>query len=151
MLGKLSSTSADVGAVLNPTLHILGREPASLVNCLRPILEIRFGEIGVSQNEGYHLRLPIKRTTVITIFWWGLYWVPPIYGNYQIFIGRTCLACCAFSQTMRHLTHYYMLLLSLFFVLLPLLPSLLRSPPLLLLLLLLLLLPYLCYQYYYDS
>ena len=37
-------------------------------------------KMGVSQNEGYYLGVPIIRSVVF----WGLYWGPPILGNYQI-------------------------------------------------------------------
>ena len=33
-----------------------------------------------SQNLGYHVGVPHKRTIVF----WGLYWGPPILGNYHI-------------------------------------------------------------------
>ena len=36
--------------------------------------------MGVSQNWGYHFGVPIIRTIV----YWGLYWGPPILGNYHI-------------------------------------------------------------------
>ena len=36
----------------------------------------------VSQNWGYHFGVPITRTVV----YWGLYWGPPILGNYHILV-----------------------------------------------------------------
>ena len=36
--------------------------------------------MGVSQNYGYHFGVPAVRTVVF----WGLYWDPPILGNYHI-------------------------------------------------------------------
>ena len=43
--------------------------------------------MGVSQNGGTILGVPIKRIMVF----WGLYWGPPILGNYHIgdYMGST--------------------------------------------------------------
>ena len=40
-------------------------------------------QMGVSQNYGYLFGVPIIRIIVF----WGLYWGPPILGNYQIKLG----------------------------------------------------------------
>ena len=44
-------------------------------------------DIGFSQNLGYHFGGPIIRTIV----YWGLYWGPPILGNYHIGLSRDSL------------------------------------------------------------
>ena len=43
-------------------------------------LGLAFQDLGVSQHYGYLLGVPIIRAIV----YWGLYWGPPIEGNYHL-------------------------------------------------------------------
>ena len=54
--------------------------PQSLPECRRDLLESCLIKWGFPKIRGTILGVPIIRT----ILYWGLYWVPPILGNYQM-------------------------------------------------------------------